>query len=116
MGLYDGAVGRGEFASTAQVAIQIGAPVILVVDATAQGRSVAALVDGFRGFDRRVRIAGVVLNRVGSERHREILAAALEEIGVRCSACCTGPTRWPPRRGTSAWSRSPSARRTPWPR
>ncbi|HWG27681.1 MAG TPA: cobyrinate a,c-diamide synthase [Actinospica sp.] len=82
MGLYDGAVGRGEFASTAQVATLIGAPVILVVDATAQGRSVAALVDGFRGFDRRVRIAGVVLNRVGSDRHREILAAALDEIGV----------------------------------
>ena len=82
MGLYDGAVGRGEFASTAQVATLIGAPVILVVDATAQGRSVAALVDGFRGFDRQVRIAGVVLNRVGSVRHREILASALEEIGV----------------------------------
>jgi cobyrinic acid a,c-diamide synthase len=82
MGLYDGAVGRGELASTAQVARLIGAPVILVVDATAQGRSVAALVDGFRGFDRRIRIAGVVLNRVGSARHREILASALEEIGV----------------------------------
>jgi len=82
MGLYDGAVGRGEFASTAQVATLIGAPVILVVDATAQGRSVAALVDGFRGFDRRVRIAGVILNRVGSERHRDILASALDEIGV----------------------------------
>lgn len=82
MGLYDGAAGRGEFASTAQVARLIGAPVLLVVDATAQGRSVAALVDGFRGFDRRVRIAGVVLNRVGSERHREILAEALDEIGV----------------------------------
>ena len=82
MGLYDGAAGRGEFASTAQVATLIGAPVLLVVDATAQGRSVAALVDGFRGFDRRVRIAGVILNRVGSERHREILAEALDEIGV----------------------------------
>ena len=82
MGLYDGAVGRGEFASTAQVATLIGAPVVLVVDATAQGRSVAALVDGFRGFDRRIRIAGVVLNRVGSDRHREILASALDEIGV----------------------------------
>ncbi|HET9171800.1 MAG TPA: cobyrinate a,c-diamide synthase [Actinospica sp.] len=82
MGLYDGAVGRGEFASTAHVATLIDAPVILVVDATAQGRSVAALVDGFRGFDRRIRVAGVVLNRVGSERHREILASALDEIGV----------------------------------
>jgi cobyrinic acid a,c-diamide synthase len=82
MGLYDGAVGRADFASTAQVATLIGAPVVLVVDATAQGRSVAALVDGFRGFDRRVRVAGVVLNRVGSPRHREILADALEEIGM----------------------------------
>jgi cobyrinic acid a,c-diamide synthase len=82
MGLYDGAAGRGELASTAQVAILIAAPVVLVVDATAQGRSVAALVDGFRGFDRRVRVAGVVLNRVGSPRHREILAEALGEIGV----------------------------------
>ena len=82
MGLYDGAAGRGDFASTAQVATLIGAPVVLVVDATAQGRSVAALVDGFRGFDRRVRVAGVVLNRVGSARHRQILSDALEEIGV----------------------------------
>jgi cobyrinic acid a,c-diamide synthase len=82
MGLYDGAAGRGELASTAQVATLLAAPVLLVVDATAQGRSVAALVDGFRGFDRRVRLAGVVLNRVGSPRHREILADALEEIGV----------------------------------
>jgi cobyrinic acid a,c-diamide synthase len=82
MGLYDGAAGRGELASTAQVAALIAAPVVLVVDATAQGRSVAALVDGFRGFDRRVRLAGVVLNRVGSARHKEILADALDEIGV----------------------------------
>lgn len=82
MGLYDGAAGRAGFASSAHVAVLTGAPVVLVVDATAQGRSVAALVDGFRGFDRRVRLAGVVLNRVGSARHREILAEALEEIGV----------------------------------
>jgi cobyrinic acid a,c-diamide synthase len=82
MGLYDGAVGRGDLASSAQVAVLTGSPVVLVVDATAQGRSVAALVEGFRGFDRRVRIAGVVLNRVGSARHREILAAALDEIGM----------------------------------
>lgn len=82
MGLYDGAVGRGEFASTAHVAHLIDAPVILVVDATAQGRSVAALVHGFRSFDPALRIAGVILNRVGSDRHRAILAEALDEIGV----------------------------------
>jgi cobyrinic acid a,c-diamide synthase len=82
MGLYDGAVGRGDFASTAHVARLIGAPVVLVVDAAAQGRSVAALVHGFRSFDPSVRLAGVVLNRVGSDRHRDILAGALEELAV----------------------------------
>jgi cobyrinic acid a,c-diamide synthase len=82
MGLYDGAVGRGEFASTAHVAHLIGAPVVLVVDATAQGRSVAALVHGFRSFDPGLRLAGVVLNRVGSDRHRAILTEALDGIGV----------------------------------
>ena len=82
MGLYDGAAGRGEFASTAQVARLLGAPVLLVVDCTAMGRSVAALVAGFAGFDPRVRIGGVILNRVGSDRHEMILREALAEIGV----------------------------------
>ncbi len=82
MGLYDGAAGRGEFASTAQVARLLSAPVVLVVDSTAMGRSVAAVVAGFAGFDPRVRIGGVILNRVGSDRHEMILRAALAEIGV----------------------------------
>jgi cobyrinic acid a,c-diamide synthase len=82
MGLYDGAAGRGEFASTAQVARLLGAPVVLVVDSTAMGRSVAALVAGFAGFDHRVRIGGVILNRVGSDRHEMILREALAEVAV----------------------------------
>jgi cobyrinic acid a,c-diamide synthase len=82
MGLYDGAAGRGEFASTAQVARMLGAPVLLVVDSTAMGRSIAALVAGFAGFDPRVRIGGVILNRVGSDRHEMILREALAEIGL----------------------------------
>lgn len=82
MGLFDGAAGRGEFASTAQVARMLGAPVLLVVDCTAMGRSVAALVAGFAGFDPRVRIGGVVLNRVGSDRHESILREALAEVGL----------------------------------
>ncbi|WP_067179499.1 cobyrinate a,c-diamide synthase [Microtetraspora niveoalba] len=81
MGLYDGA-GLEEFASTAHVARLIEAPVVLVVDAARQGRSVAALVQGFASFDTRVRLAGVVLNRVGSERHEEICRSALSESGV----------------------------------
>ena len=82
MGLFDGASGMAGFASTAHVAPLLGAPVLLVVDATAQGRSVAALVAGFAGFDPAVRIGGVLLNRVGSDRHETILREALAEIGM----------------------------------
>jgi cobyrinic acid a,c-diamide synthase len=81
MGLYDGRVGAGDTGSTAHVAALLNAPVLLVVDAAAQGRSVAALVHGFRSFGD-VRLAGVVLNRVGSERHESLLREACEEIGT----------------------------------
>ncbi|KAA6222606.1 cobyrinate a,c-diamide synthase [Streptomyces albofaciens JCM 4342] len=82
MGLYDGASGLGELASTAQVAKLLRAPVVLVVDASAQSRSVAALVHGFASWDPGVRLAGVILNKVGSDRHEELLRAALDEAGV----------------------------------
>jgi cobyrinic acid a,c-diamide synthase len=82
MGLYDGAAGAGEFASTAHVAKLLGAPVVLVVDAASAGRSVAALVHGFVTYDPGVRIGGVILNRVGSDRHEEICRAAIEETGL----------------------------------
>ena len=82
MGLYDGASGHGELASTAHVARLLDAPVLLVVDASAQGRSVAALVHGFRTYDPDVRVGGVVLNRVGSDRHEAILREALSALGV----------------------------------
>jgi cobyrinic acid a,c-diamide synthase len=81
MGLYDGRTGAGETGSTAHVASLLQAPVILVVDAAAQGRSVAALVHGFRSFGN-VRLAGVILNRVGSDRHEQILRDACEEVGT----------------------------------
>lgn len=82
MGLYDGAAGRGELASTAQVAKLLRAPVVLVVDASSQSRSVAALVHGFASFDPRVRLGGVILNKVGSDRHEVMLREALEEAGM----------------------------------
>ncbi|RVU22026.1 cobyrinate a,c-diamide synthase [Streptomyces antnestii] len=82
MGLFDGASGYGELASTAQVAKLLRAPVVLVVDASSQARSVAALVHGFASFDPEVRVAGVILNQVGSERHEAILREALDEAGV----------------------------------
>ncbi|MFE0384859.1 cobyrinate a,c-diamide synthase [Streptomyces bungoensis] len=82
MGLYDGAAGEGELASTAQVAKLLGAPVVLVVDASSQSRSVAALVHGFASWDPRVRVGGVILNKVGSDRHEELLREALDAAGV----------------------------------
>jgi cobyrinic acid a,c-diamide synthase len=82
MGLYDGVAGRGEFASTAHVAKLLNAPVVLVVDAAGAGRSVAALVHGFVTYDPGVRVGGVILNRVGSDRHEEIGRAAIEETGL----------------------------------
>ncbi|MFF5288231.1 cobyrinate a,c-diamide synthase [Paractinoplanes globisporus] len=81
MGLYDGRTGAGDTGSTAQVAALLDAPVILVVDAAAQGRSIAALVHGFRSFGS-VRLAGVILNRVGSDRHEALLREACEEVGT----------------------------------
>ncbi|MGK4580494.1 cobyrinate a,c-diamide synthase [Kitasatospora sp. HPMI-4] len=79
MGLFDGAAGRGELASTAHVAKLLRAPVVLVVDASSQSRSVAALVHGFASWDPEVRLAGVILNRVASDRHEQLLREALEE-------------------------------------
>ncbi|MGY1621328.1 cobyrinate a,c-diamide synthase [Geodermatophilus sp. SYSU D00965] len=85
MGLFDGATSPAVepgFASTAHVARLLRAPVVLVVDASAQAQSVAALVHGFATFDPTVRMGGVVLNRVGSDRHEEILREALGASGV----------------------------------
>ncbi|MCE0762832.1 cobyrinate a,c-diamide synthase [Pseudonocardia kujensis] len=81
MGLFDGRVADG-YGSTAQVAAMVGAPVVLVVDCRGQSRSVAALLHGFRSFDASTRLAGVILNRVGSARHEEVLRAACDEIGL----------------------------------
>ncbi|PBC81708.1 MULTISPECIES: cobyrinate a,c-diamide synthase [unclassified Streptomyces] len=82
MGLFDGASGMGELSSTAQVAKLLRAPVVLVVDASSQSRSVAALVHGFASWDPQVRLAGVILNKVGSDRHEELLREAMESSGV----------------------------------
>jgi cobyrinic acid a,c-diamide synthase len=82
MGLFDGAAGRGDFASTAHVARLLDAPVVLVVGAAGAGRSVAATARGFAGFDPRVRIAGVVLNQVSSPRHEQILRESLASEAI----------------------------------
>ncbi|MEE1754824.1 cobyrinate a,c-diamide synthase [Streptomyces sp. SP18CS02] len=82
MGLYDGAADQGELASTAQVAKLLRAPVVLVVDASSQSRSVAALVHGFASWDPEVRIGGVILNKVATDRHEHLLREALGASGV----------------------------------
>jgi cobyrinic acid a,c-diamide synthase len=81
MGLFDGA-GDGELASTAQVAKLLRAPVLLVVDAGGLARSVAALVHGYATWDPGLRLAGVVLNRVASDRHERLLRQALAPLPV----------------------------------
>ncbi|GAA2553324.1 cobyrinate a,c-diamide synthase [Pseudonocardia hydrocarbonoxydans] len=81
MGLFDGRLADGA-GSTAHVAGLLGAPVVLVVDVRGQSRSLAAVLHGFRSFDPGVRVAGVVLNRVGSPRHEDVLRAAAEEVGL----------------------------------
>jgi cobyrinic acid a,c-diamide synthase len=86
MGLFDGRITDTAMAlapgSTAQVAGLLGAPVVLIVDARGQSHSIAALLHGFSTFDRSVRIAGVILNRVGTARHEQVLRQACEHAGV----------------------------------
>ena len=84
MGLFDGAAfeADGTLGSTAEVAALLDAPVVLVVDASAMSTSVAALVHGYASFDSGVRVAGVVLNRVGSPGHEVLLREALEPLGI----------------------------------
>lgn len=72
----------GDYASTAHVAALLDAPVVLVVDASAMSRSIAAMVHGYATYDPRVRLAGVVANRVGSSGHARLLADALAPLGV----------------------------------
>ncbi len=80
MGLFDGADGASDAGSSAEIAHWLGGRIVLVIDARAQARSVAALVKGFVDFDLRLQFAGVVLNRVGSPRHEELLRDALASV------------------------------------
>jgi cobyrinic acid a,c-diamide synthase len=82
MGLFDGASGREDWASTAHVARLLQLPVLLVLDCSRLSRSVAAIAHGYKTFDSRIQLAGVVLNRVGSDRHLELLKDALEPLHI----------------------------------
>ncbi|NJN57006.1 MAG: cobyrinate a,c-diamide synthase [Leptolyngbyaceae cyanobacterium SL_5_9] len=82
MGLFDGATGADDTASTAHVARLLNLPVLLVIDCSRLSRSAAAIALGYRSFDPRLEFAGIVLNRVGSDRHLELLKAALEPLDL----------------------------------
>jgi cobyrinic acid a,c-diamide synthase len=83
MGLFDGIESAPRRSgSTADLAARFGLPVLLVVDVSGQSQSAAALVRGFAMHDPGVRICGVVLNRVGSERHRRLASGAIATLGI----------------------------------
>jgi cobyrinic acid a,c-diamide synthase len=83
MGLFDGVVGEpGRTGSSADVAAALGWPVLLVIDASGQSQTAAAIVNGCASFDVRIKIAGVVLNRVASPRHRRLASEAIEALGI----------------------------------
>jgi cobyrinic acid a,c-diamide synthase len=83
MGLFDGAAGAtGRRGATAEIAAHFSLPVVLVLDVSRQAQSAAAVVRGFAMHDPAVQIAGVILNRVASERHRALVADAIEAIGI----------------------------------
>jgi cobyrinic acid a,c-diamide synthase len=78
MGLYDGFDPKGEAGSTAEMAKWLGLPVLLTVGARSAARSLAALAQGFHGFDPELTWAGLMANQTGGPRHAEILRQAME--------------------------------------
>ena len=83
MGLFDGVPAeRGRTGATADLAARFTLPVLLVLDVSGQSQSAAAIVAGFASYDADVRLAGVILNRVGSERHRALVADAIAALNV----------------------------------
>lgn len=84
MGLFDGATrGAAGIGASADIAAALGWPVLLVHDVSGQGQTAAAVLRGLATCDARVTIAGAVLNRVGSERHRRLAGDAIESAGIR---------------------------------
>lgn len=103
MGLFDGRIdehpvtpARG---STAHVAQLLGAPVVLVVDVRGQSQSIAAVLQGFSTFHAGVHIGGVILNRVGTNRHEQVLRQACEAVGVPVLGQSRATTSWRCRHG-----------------
>ena len=86
MGLFDGAppIGKG---ATADLARILALPVVLVVDASRMAQSIVPIVNGFANHDPTVKVAGVILNKVGSERHAQMLKTALSITDIPILGC-----------------------------
>jgi cobyrinic acid a,c-diamide synthase len=83
MGLFDGAPGAsGRTGSSADLASALGLPVVLILDVSGQAQTAAAIAKGCADYDPRLRIAGVILNKVASERHARLTTTALESLGL----------------------------------
>ena len=83
MGLFDGVPAEpGRTGASADVAASLGMPILLVIDVTGQAQSAAAIVKGCAAYDARLKVAGVIVNRVASERHRRLVVEAIETMGV----------------------------------
>lgn len=82
MGLYDG-IDTTSFGSSSQIAKILNVPVVLIVDASSMAASVSALIMGYMNYDKDVKIKGVILNKVGSERHYSLLEEAIKgDLGI----------------------------------
>jgi cobyrinic acid a,c-diamide synthase len=84
MGLFDSgpAIGKTGAGSTADIAASTGWPVILVIDAAKMAQTVGALALGCATFRPDIRVAGVILNRIASERHEALAKAGLDRVGI----------------------------------
>jgi len=82
MGLFDGY--DRELGSSYEIARELDIPVVLVVDAKSAAYSMAALISGFINFRKDIRIAGVIYNKVGSERHYHMLRQVCDDMGIEC--------------------------------
>lgn len=83
MGLFDGVVAEeGRSGANADIAARYGWPVVLVLDVSGAAQSAAATALGVRAYDPRLTLAGVILNKVASPRHRRLVEDGLARIGV----------------------------------
>ena len=117
MGLFDGTTPSSDEGSTAEIAKWLGAPVLLVVDASGMARTIGAVAAGFARFDTTLNMAGLICNRVGSRGHLELLRTASTEVPVLGGLPHTPEAAFPERHLgllTADENNVPSARLEAW--